>query len=385
MRTTFNQVYITNKIQGGYKMLKKSRVFLFLLSAFFVMTIIFTGCGASKEQSSAAKSQPAASSEVKKDSAPASQPAADTKVKVLRYSHPTSTKDDIHVAAEFFAKRIKELTNGSLEIKIYPANELGAPQEVAEQVRLGTIDMCNASGGQLQLWTPQFAAIQLPFQFLTVQQAYKVLDNEGGEMLAKLAREKGFEVLGHWELGFRIISNNVRPINSVADLKGLKLRVPPEVPQESCMKAVGVIPASISWSETYMALSQKVVDGQENPIRYIYINGIHKVQKYMAVPGVGYMYQSYPHVMSSKTFNSLTKEQQDAIRKASNEARDFMRKNVSDTEKKAIQEMKQMGIVITNPDPEPFRKAMEPAYKVIADYATQDFVKEWAKIVEKYK
>lgn len=349
-------------------MLKTRGIFYNLLLVFILISIL-TGCTVNPVSTSSYSSKT----------------VNDTQVRVLRYSHPTSTQDDIHIGAEFFARRVKELTSGSLEIKVYPTNEMGSPQEVAEQVIKGSIDICNASGGQIQMWVPQFAAIQLPFQFKSVEQAYRVLDNEGGEMLAKLAREKGFEVLTHWELGFRIISNSARPINAVEDLKGLKLRVPPEIPMEACMRAVGVLPTQISWPETYNALARKIVDGQENPLRYIYTNDLYKVQKYLAIPGCGYMYQSYPHVVSIKTWNSLKKTEQDAIRKASVEARDFIRNNVKETEKRAIEEMQKSGIIFTRPNPEPFRQKMLPAYETISDYTGKDFVKVWSKIVDKYE
>lgn len=309
--------------------------------------------------------------------------ASSAKTRTLKFSHYQPANELLGLTSDYFAKRVDELSKGTLKIQVFPANQLGAPQEVAEQVRLGVIDMATCTSGQIQLWVPQYAAIQLPFLWDSYEHANKVLDGTGGKMLADLAEAKGFHVMADWLHGFRAISNDVRPINTVADMKGLKLRVPPEVPMEASMRALGAIPTQIAWPEVYMALAQGVVDGQENPIRHIFANRLHEHQKYLAIPGPGYMYITSPVVVGAKMWKSLTAKERTILQKAAIDARNWMREQCNQVDADALKQMTAAGVVVTRPNPAEFRAKMDPAWKEISKFAGTDFVEKWVKMVDK--
>jgi len=302
--------------------------------------------------------------------------------KTLRFAHYASQTHPLHKAAMLFKKTVEEQTDGRLKIEVYPANTLGSTIEILESIQTGAVDMTLNTTGQLLLWTKEAAALQLPFIYEGPEHVYKVMDGKGGEALAKLAARKNFHIVSYWDWGFRNITNNVRPIWKPEDVSGLKLRVPPEIPMEVCMKALGAIPQKIAWAELYMALAQGVVDGQENPVHAIYHAKFYEQQKYIAM--VNYMYNPAIHIMSPSVWDGLSKQEQFVIEQASFLARDYMRRLMKIEESRLLAKIKDAGCVITYPDIGPFRDKMDPAIVKIAEYAGLDFTRKWVEWTKEY-
>ena len=203
----------------------------------------------------------------------------------MRFAHFGAEDHPSNVAAKQFAERVASRTDGEIKINIFPNNVLGGPPEQAQQIKLGTIDMGLPTQGQLDEYDTAFAAVMLPFIWDSPQHAFRVLDGPAMAWLAPLAEKQGFILLRNWEYGFRNVTNNVRPINAPGDVKGLKLRTPPELQIQASMEALGATVQAIAFPELYLALSQKVVDGEENPIAVIYFNKFYEVQKTWRSPG----------------------------------------------------------------------------------------------------
>jgi tripartite ATP-independent transporter DctP family solute receptor len=201
----------------------------------------------------------------------------------MRFAHFGAEDHPSNVAAKQFADRVASRTDGQIKINIFPNNVLGGPPEQAQQIKLGTIDMGLPTQGQLDKYDTAFAAVMLPFIWDSPQHAFRVLDGPAMAWLAPLAEKQGFILLRNWEYGFRNVTNNVRPINAPGDVKGLKLRTPPELQIQASMEALGATVQAIAFPELYLALSQKVVDGEENPIAVIYFNKFYEVQKHLAI------------------------------------------------------------------------------------------------------
>ena len=130
--------------------------------------------------------------------------------------------------------------------------------------------------GQLDKYDKAFAAIMLPFIFNGPADAFPILDGPAMDWLAPLAEKQGFVLLRNWDYGFRNVTNSVRPINGPDDVKGLKIRTPPELQIQASMEALGASVQAIDFKELYLALSQKLVDGEENPIAVIYFNKFYE-------------------------------------------------------------------------------------------------------------
>ncbi len=233
----------------------------------------------------------------------------------MRFAHFAAEDHPANIAAKQFAERVESRTNGAIKINIFPNNVLGGPPEQAQQIKLGTIDMGLPTQGQLDKYDTAFAAVMLPFIWDSPQHAFRVLDGPAMDWLAPLAEKQGFILLRNWEYGFRNVTNTVRPINTPDDVKGLKLRTPPELQIQASMEALGATVQAIAFPELYLALSQNVVDGEENPIAVIYFNKFYEVQKHLAI--TRHIYNNMIHTVSAAAWKKLDAGQQAIFREES--------------------------------------------------------------------
>lgn len=309
--------------------------------------------------------------------------ASEQKVIEMKLAHYGEIGHPSDLAANMFAEAVEKRTNGLIKITVYPANQLGSPPEQLEQNILGAVDMSLPTQGALDKYSKKFAVVMLPFVFKDYEHAYRVLDGPFMDWVAPDLEKQGLVFLSNWEWGFRNITNKVRPINSPDDVKGLKLRTPPEIQLESAMEALGAVVTKIAFTELYMALKQGVVDGQENPLSIIYHNKLFEVQKYLAL--TRHVYNSMVHVMSLKVWNTLTPEQQRIIREESKRAGDFMRKRIQEEEEVLVAKLEEKGMIVTQVDSSEFQAKMGPAYKRIGKYAGEENVKKFQEMAESLK
>lgn len=306
--------------------------------------------------------------------------SAEAQVITMRFAHYAAETHPGHLAAKQFATRVEERTKGQVKISIFPANILGSPPEQLEQTKLGVIDMSLPTQGALDKYVKAFSVVMLPFMYDDYAHVHRVLDGPAMEWLAPLAEKEGLVLLSNWEWGFRNLTNNRRPILRPEDVKGLKIRVPPEIQLEAAMEALGGIVTKIAFPEVYMALAQGVVDAQENPIAVIFHNKFYEVQKHLVL--TRHVYNNMVHVVSAKAWARLTPEQKTIFREESRLAGAYMRKAIMEEETDQIGKMEKAGVKVTRPDLAPFRAAMGPAYDRIGKYAGEDNVKKFMKMVE---
>ena len=302
---------------------------------------------------------------------------------VLKLGHYANAEHAGNKAAQMFADGVAKRTNGEITVELYPNNELGNPPEVLEQSVLGVIDMSLPTQGQLAKYSKKFGCVMLPFAFDGYDQAYKVLDGPFMKWASKDLEDSGLIFLANWEWGFRNLTNSVHPINTPDDVKGLKIRTPPELSNQSAMEALGATVQTIQFSELPMALKQGVVDGQENPVSVIYSYKIYETQKYMAM--TGHTYNSMVHVMSKKTWDKLTPEQQTIVREESKKAGDYMRKELRGAEADQIKKLEALGVEVTRPDVALFKAKMAPTYMRTKESVGADNVTYFLKMVKETK
>ncbi|MGQ9694248.1 MAG: TRAP transporter substrate-binding protein [Thermodesulfobacteriota bacterium] len=298
----------------------------------------------------------------------------------LRLAHYIDEKHPIHLGAKQMAAKVEERTKGKVKITIYPANTLGSPPEVVKQVKLGTLDMCINTQGQFEYYVIACAAAQIPFIFDDYEHAHRTLDGPAMQWLAPQFEKAGFIHLANWEWGFRNISNNKKPIMKPEDVKGLKIRVPPEFHLQVLFESLGAVVTKIAWPELYMALAQNVVDGQENPLSAIYYQKFYEVQKHVAL--TRHAYACAMPVMSIKSWAKLTAEQQNILREEAVKAGNWVRKTLNDEEIDLIKKFQNAGLQVTRPDIASFRSVMGPAYEKIFKRYGEDNVKVFMKFVE---
>ena len=297
----------------------------------------------------------------------------------LKLGHYAEIDHPGNIAAQQMADRVKERTNGEVEIQIFPANQLGSPNEVLEQNVLGAIDMSLPTQGHLDKYSKKFATVMTPFAFRDREHVYQVLDGPFQDWAAPDLEAQGLIYLANWDYGFRNITNGKHPINVPDDVKGLKLRTPPEVQLQSAMSALGANVTQMAFNELYLALRQGVVDGQENPLSVIYHNKLYEVQDNLAI--TQHVYNSMVSVISKRSWDKLTPDQQTILKEESVSAGNLMRKLMAEEDADLVKKLEEKGMKITYPDKELFKDKMGPAYEAVGKYAGEENLKTFLEML----
>lgn len=288
----------------------------------------------------------------------------------LKLAHFAAETHPGHLAAIAFADAVAERTNGAIAVELFPANQLGSPPEQLEQTILGAVEMNLPTQGGLDKYEKAFGTVMTPFAFTSYEHAHQVLDGPFSEWAGPKLEDQGLVMLSNWEYGFRNITNTVRPINTPADVEGLKLRTPPELQIVAALEGLGASTTQIAFPELPNALNQGVVDGQENPIGVIYHYKLNDFQDHLAL--TRHVYNSMVHVINKDVFDSLTEEQQAILREESKQAGQMMRAAVVAQEEEEIAALEAAGMQVTRPDLAAFSALMGPARDRVADYSGKD-------------
>ena len=301
----------------------------------------------------------------------------------MKMGHLAAEDHPGNLASKMFVDAVYKRTHGQIKITIFPNNALGSPLAVLDLTIQGVVDMNLPTQGQLGKYSNKFYCVMLPFIFNSYAHADKVLDGPFLKWAVADLDEAGLVFLSNWEWGFRNLTNSKRPVNNPEDVKGLKVRTPPELPIQAAMEALGATVATIELNQLQLLLSQGLVDGEENPISVIYFNKLYEHQKYLAM--TGHIYNSMVHVISKKTWNKLTPEQKTIIKEESKKAGDWMRKTIRDAEADQIKQLQNFGIQVTYPDRAKFKALMKPAYDRMKTMAGEDNIQTFIKMTEAVK
>lgn len=231
------------------------------------------------------------------------------KVYTIKVGHASTTESTRHKGLLEFKKYVEEKSNGQLQIEIYPAATLGKETDMIEAMKLGTLEMF--VGGVFASQTPMLEIYLMPFFFPTQADLMKVSHSDLGKRIMASAEAYGIKMLAIGDGGSRQFTNNVRPIKSPADMKGLKIRTPPLESIIKSVEALGASAVSIPYGDTYMALKTNVADGQENPLANIGDMKFFEVQKYMTM--IDYQFHPEPIDMGLDMWNSLPADLQQII------------------------------------------------------------------------
>jgi len=245
-------------------------------------------------------------------------------------------------AMEVFKTELAKLTNGKLTVDVFPAQQLGGAAENVQAVRNGTIEMIWVGMAFLTRTVPELEAVSLPFQYPNRDVAFKVVDGPVGDVLDKKLADKGMLSLGYMELGARQVTNSRRPIKTLEDFKGLKIRLQPNETHLATFRALGANAVAMDIKELYSALEQKVMDGQENPFSIIWVSRYFEVQKYIS--DTGHFFDFISILANRKAFNSLSPENQQAIRKAMATAIAFQRDLAKKQDAEALEQLRKRGM-----------------------------------------
>lgn len=255
-----------------------------------------------------------------------------------------------NLGAEKFAELLKQKTDGSLTIKIYPGAQLGDTGEQIEGLKLGTLDMSLAAFSHASQFCPELGLFGAPFLFENEAHFAAVFDGPVGDKLEKVCVERfGIRLLNTFTSGYRLLFNGKRPVENLADLKGLKIRVMGGEADAMTWQVFGAIPAPMPYSEVYSALQAGVIDGAENEPASILANRFYETAPYFA--NTKHLILPMGLFVSDKVYGGLTKKEQDAIKEAANEAAVWQRSLMGERNASAITEMtEKYGVTISNLD-----------------------------------
>ena len=288
---------------------------------------------------------------------------------VLRFGHYGPVGDPVHIASLKFKEVMEKEGGGAFRVDISPAEQLGKGSEMIVGTQLGSIDISVTGNPFFGGIAPEQSALDIPFLFRTPEHAYRVIDGPIGRELMDKLEAKGLKGLAYWEIGFRNLTNSVRPIRTPADLKGMKLRTTPNPMHVEAFKIWGANPTPLPISETYLALSTRTVDGQENPTVHIAKLKFQEVQKHLSV--TRHAFTAAPLVMNLAKFKALSPQHQALVMKAAKDAALVERKTNDDLEADSLALIRKAGVeVIEKIDTEPFRAA---AYERVRKMYTDKF------------
>lgn len=298
----------------------------------------------------------------------------------LRLTHPADLSHPVHLEAEKMVKRIADRTSGSVKITLFPNNALGSPVETAQQTRLGAIDMILMNPANIEAISKSVGVINIPYQFDNYEHAYRTLDVTAKDWISQQLATAGFTWIANFEWGFRALSNSRRPVNTPDDVKGLKIRVPPELAIKAAFEALGANTQTVAFQEVYLALANKAVDGQDNPIGTTFSAKFFEVQSHIAL--TRHIYASMMFAANPRAWqNKLDGAQRRVIIEEAVTAGVAARKGVRDNEEQMLATMQKAGVAITRPDVAPFRAKMTPAYDVLRKSLGDDTWNAWTKMV----
>ncbi len=266
-----------------------------------------------------------------------------------------------------FAESVAAKSGGKMKVNLFFNSALGGDQAVVSAIKGGTVEMAVMNSGILASEAKELAIFDFPFLFANEKESDAIVDGPVGKNLHAKLEEKGIIGLSYWELGYRHITNSKRPLNTVADIEGLKLRVIPNPINVAWVKALGANPTPMPFPEVYGGLEQKAIDGQENPIGVIAANKFWEVQKHIALTNHQYNPQSV--IFSKKVWDTLTPAEKKILDDSADEAAKGQREASRAAVAANLDLLKKNGMTVTVFSPAEVAKLREKMKPVITQFS----------------
>ncbi|MGN6095606.1 MAG: TRAP transporter substrate-binding protein [Bosea sp. (in: a-proteobacteria)] len=272
----------------------------------------------------------------------------------LKYGNNLPLSHPLNIRAQEAADRIAKETNGRVEIKIFPNNQLGGDTDMLSQVRNGGITFFTPSALVIATLVPVAAINAVGFAFSDYDQVWKAMDGPVGAHVRQ-AIEKvnlyAFEKM--WDNGFRQMTTSGKPIESAKDMAGLKIRVPVSPLSIAMFKALDAAPASLQFSEVYSSLQTKIVDAQENPLPIIQVAKLYEVQKSCAVSN--HIWDGFWFIANGRAWRGLPPDVQKIVASAINDAGVAQRSDIKKLNETVQADLQSKGLAFNKTDPDSFR------------------------------
>ncbi|MGL6063989.1 MAG: sialic acid TRAP transporter substrate-binding protein SiaP [Fusobacteriaceae bacterium] len=296
------------------------------------------------------------------------------KIFKLKMGLTSNNVSNEYKAAEFFANNLKEKSKGRIDLSLYPSSQLGDDKTMLEQLSAGVLDFTFLEMGRFNLYFPEAQVFSLPYMFENFEALKKASkDTEIGRLITeKVNKQLNITILSQGYNGTRQTTSN-RAINSIDDMKGLKLRVPKAEANLEFAKLSGASATPMAFSEVYLALQTNAVDGQENPLSAIRAQKFYEVQKYLAL--TNHIINDQLYIVSNDAMKKLPEDLKKIVKEEAIKAAKYHTELFVKEEASAIEFFKSQGVTVTTPDLIPFKKSMQPFY--------DKYVKKNGKVGEK--
>ena len=272
----------------------------------------------------------------------------------LPVSHP------LNVRAQQVAERIAKESNGRMEIKIFPNNQLGGDTDMLAQVRSGGLEIFNTGTMVIATIAPISAITAVGFAFSNYDQVWSAVDGKLGDAIrASFAKIGLYTFDKMWDNGFRQITTGTKPVKTAADLDGMKIRVPVSPMGISMFKSLGASPTSLQFSEVYSALQTKVVDAQENPLAIVQTAKLYEVQKFCSV--TNHSWDGYHLVVNGRAWKGLPDDLKTIAARAFNEGGLQQRDDLRKLNESLQADLSAKGMAFNTAAPDSFRAQLQKA------------------------
>lgn len=298
----------------------------------------------------------------------------------ITFGHGAAPGNPRSLAAEKFAELVRLKSGGALEVTVAGAAMLGDDAAMLTSLRTGTLGISANSQGAVSSIVPELAALGLPFLFTKSDDGVKVLGGKIGDLLKPKFDAVGLVPIGWWDNGIRHITNSKRSIKTPDDLKGLKFRTPPDPATIDIFQALGAATAQIAFSELYVALQQKVVDGQENPLTNIASSKIYEVNPFISLSA--HKWESTPVLMSKMAWGRLDAKSKEILMEAMAEATALQIATSNEANVKLEKDFRaNSALTVNEVDLAAFRKQTAPVFDKWEQKPFGAFVKDLRKTV----
>ncbi len=266
-------------------------------------------------------------------------------------SHPVNKR------AQEAIDRIRNATNGRLDIKLFPANQLGSDTDLLSQIRNGGVEFFNQASVVLSTLVPAAGIINTGFAFHGYDEVWKAMDGPLGAYVRAQIEKVGLLTMSKpWDNGFRQVTTSTKAIKTPEDLKGMKLRVPAAPMLSSLFTALGASPTPINFNEVYSALQTKLVEGQENPLAIIATARLYEVQKFCSL--TNHVWDAYWILGNRKAIERLPKDIQEIVRRELDKAATDERADIAALSVSLRTDLVAKGVQVSEPDKKAFKDAL---------------------------
>jgi TRAP-type transport system periplasmic protein len=297
---------------------------------------------------------------------------------VLKAGHSQNAGEPLDLGLKMIGEHLQK-SGVKAKIEIFPGMQLGGEVEMIKQVMTGTLDITPPSNAPLTNFVPELKLFDMPFLFRDEEHMQKVLSGPVLAEINKIVAKRGIRLLGVYNVGVRHIMSK-KPVTTMADLGGLKIRTMQSKYHMAAFNAFGANATPVNYAELYSSLQSGVVDGAEAAnVNYVE-KKFYEVAPYWAQ--VGWTILTAPVIMSEKKFSSLPADVQKALLEGGAKSAEWEQKHYAELDKQRLDDVKKAGVKISVLDPAPFRKAAE---KVYAEFLTTDDEKRLLKMIQDTK